>query len=380
MPILWRYLLVHYFRVFFLCTCSFIAILLVMRLEEIARFSTLGAGPLLSGIFVLHQIPYVLPIALPISSLIATILLMKRLSETNEMTALRASGWSLKETFAPILIVAILLSLLNFYIVSELATSSHRIAVNLKSQLRAVNPLLLANNKQLKRLQGFYFDITGNSRQGETASDVIFAFPSKGSKRLNIMIAKNLQFDTPNFQGKQVALISSLENKNNPAADHLVIENIENLSTTIEDFSQLIHKKISQVNNDHLRLPQLLAKMSQEQKHYPSEKDRERQKQLMRNRQRGYAEIFRRLSLAIAVLSFTFMGAAFGTYVGRQRSYKGIAIVLMLTALYLVSYFIAQKMGHVIETSILLFFLPHVLIVAASTWTLRRTALGIEVI
>ena len=73
MPILWRYLLGNYLRILCLCFLSFIAVLLILRLDEIAHFATLGpeGQPLLR--FIAYQIPYILPIALPISSLIAAI-------------------------------------------------------------------------------------------------------------------------------------------------------------------------------------------------------------------------------------------------------------------------------------------------------------------
>ena len=67
MPIIWRYLLRSYFQVLALSVSSFIAILLVLRFQEIARFASSGTAQLKVLLFTLLQIPYILPIAIPVS-------------------------------------------------------------------------------------------------------------------------------------------------------------------------------------------------------------------------------------------------------------------------------------------------------------------------
>lgn len=89
MPILWRYLLKNYFQVFFLCVTGFISILLVTRVQEIARLAALNSQIDIIILFTLCQIPYILPIAIPISGLISAILLVQRLSHTQELSTLR---------------------------------------------------------------------------------------------------------------------------------------------------------------------------------------------------------------------------------------------------------------------------------------------------
>ncbi|MCE5316519.1 MAG: LptF/LptG family permease, partial [Parachlamydia sp.] len=136
MPVLWRYLLGHYLKVLLLCVVTFIAILLTTRLDEIAHFATMGPEGLAIIAFALHQIPYILPIAIPISCLISAMLLMQRLSQTHELTALRAAGLSFYNILCPLLIAAAALSIANFYIVSELSTHSHLTTGKLKNELR----------------------------------------------------------------------------------------------------------------------------------------------------------------------------------------------------------------------------------------------------
>ena len=70
MPIIWRYLIGQFVKVSFTTVLGFIAILLTMRLDEIAHFASLGAPLRALTLFTFYQVFYILPIALPLSCLI----------------------------------------------------------------------------------------------------------------------------------------------------------------------------------------------------------------------------------------------------------------------------------------------------------------------
>jgi len=382
MPVLWRYLLSHYLRVFFFCTFAFIAILLTMRLNEIAHFVTLGAEGRYVLWFTLFQIPYILPIAIPISCLISAIILIQRLSDTNELTALRSSGISIRNILAPILLAAAFVSMGNFYIVSEMATTSHLSTGLLKSELRSMNPLLLLNNKNLMRLKGYYVDTLGSSRVGENASAIVIGIPNKSGESISLIVAKNLKASPLEFSGEGITLISSLPRGEEEQFDQLIIENIASAATTIQDFSQMMQKKVWSLNNDHLRLGLLLAKLDEEKialaEAKVSEKPLSFQKQIQRNINRGNTEIIRRISIALSAFTFTLMGTAFGVSISRNRSNKGLFIVIGLAAIFLFSYFTAKGIDHLFIASTLVYLTPHLLIILMAIWALKRATKGIE--
>src|SRR5271167_846396 len=121
MPIIWRYLLRSYFQVFSLCVSSFISMLLVLRFQDIARFATSGTSNYNIVLFTLLQIPYILPIAIPVSCLIASMILFQRLSQSHELTAFRTCGIGLKEISTPLVFAGLFLTLVNLTIACELA-------------------------------------------------------------------------------------------------------------------------------------------------------------------------------------------------------------------------------------------------------------------
>lgn len=379
MPLLWRYLLKQYIKVFVLCVLAFIAILITMRLEDIAYFATLGPNLKSVILYVFQQIPYILPIALPIAALISSILLMQRLSRAYELTAMRSLGFALRDILAPIVLASLFFSAVNFYIVSELSTTSHFNAGMLKNELRAVNPLLLLHNRHVMRMKGFYFDTLGASRIGEYAQDIVFLAPNRQSERLNLVLAKELQATPSFFKGSSVTLLTTqAENAQN---ENLMIENIQENKTATEDFSQILEKKMWTVNNDHLRLPLLLVRMDElsdslKQERLSSNNDTIRQAR--HTYRASITEIFRRLSLAIAVFSFTLMGVAFGISITRNHSNKGIIFVIALGAFYMIAFFIAKNFDYALGIAASLYLVPHAIIIAISSWALYRTTYGVE--
>jgi len=389
MPIVWRFLLSQYLKVLFFCAIAFIAVLLTTRLDDVAHFATLGAGGLYILLFTVHQIPYILPIAIPISGLISAIILMQRLSSTHEITALRSAGMSLRNILTPILIAGSLLTLLNFIVVSELATHSHLSTGLLKNELRSINPLLLLHNKHLMRLKGFYFESLGPSRIGESATDVIVAMPNKHENRLNLMVAKQLTSNSTEFSGKGVTIISGLNKSESVGFDPLLLENMAETRTSIADFSQMIQKKVWTVHDDYLRLPLLLSRIQEEERNLREGKDKLKENpenetlknkvsQIKKNIHRSKSEIVRRISIAVATFTFTLMGLAFGLSISRHKSRKGVLVVICLAAFYLVSFFAAKAMAHQFIVSSALYLAPHLIIIFLSILVLRRVSKGIE--
>lgn len=381
-PSLWRYLISHFLKISFSCVLAFVAILLTMRLDEIAHFAALGAPVHYLLYFSLYQIPYILPIALPLSCLIASLVLIQRLSNSQELTALRASGFSLRDILAPILLTASFLSIANFFLTSEIATQSHFQTNKLKNELRSVNPLLLLQNKHLMRLKGFYFETMGSSHVGESASDVILVMPNKSQKRLSLMLAKHLKTGSGNFIGEGVTFITGSPSKKEDDFDHLFIENIGSSITQTQNFSHLLQNKVWTVNNDYLQLSILLSRIQGQKKalHESLLKNEPQSqiKNLKMQLNRSYSEVIKRFSIAIAVLTFTFMGTAFGINISRRRRYLTIYLAIALTTFFLISFFVAKGLDQYFWTATALFLFPHLLICFTSLYVLKRISRGME--
>jgi len=369
MPIFCRYLLKNYLKILFLSVFSFIAILLVSRLEEIAQCAAMGAKPSYLGLFTLYQIPYILPIAIPISCLISAIILFQRLSHTNELTALRSCGITLKRIIFPILMASFFLSLGTFYIASEMATSAHLATRKMVYDLSSINPILLLQNAKIARLQDAFVQMDP-IRNGESAKDLVIALNNGTAERLNLCLVKHIEMEGKKLLAGQVSLISSSPSKK--SFDHLVIENQKHMSSSAPEFAKLLRKSGWKIANDHLKfsLLRIRAQMLQEQM---AKSDLSQ-----RHLKKCHSEIVRRISLGLATFTFTLMGVSFGMEISRNRKKQGIFSVLILSAGCLIAFCMGKACDHIFWLALLLFSLPHACVILASFRTLNRVNRGIE--
>jgi lipopolysaccharide export system permease protein len=363
MPTVWRYLLRSYFQVFLLCIASFIAALFVMRFKEIAEFATLNSDTLSIFLFSLYQLPYILPVAIPVSCVIASMLLFQKMSHSQELTALRAAGISVRTLLYPLFLAGLFLSLVNFTIVADIGPKCRFLAKELSYQMTSNNPFYIFNKITDGKLTNAYVEIR-TLRGGKKAKDVLLILNNRQHGRLGVMTAKELSIEGTELLGKDVSIISSVEGEGADNFDHLVIENQENMSTKASSLSSVLHDAKWHLRPEYFSFKDLLFRSMASHKKFWSNTHA--------------VEIARRLSLALAPLAFTMLGAAFGMEIGRQRTKKGILWTVGLTALYLSAFIGAKSMRHFPKAAWVLYFLPFFIIFFFSLRSLKRVSRGLE--
>lgn len=365
-PLLWRYLARSYLRTFLLCVTSFVAVLIVMRLQEIARFATSGAPVYKIVLFALFQIPYILPIAIPISCLISTLILFNRLSFSQELTALRTCGLSLRYLRTPLLLIASVLSLLNFTIASELSPYCRSLAKQCIFDVVKANPLFPLQRDSLVKLKNAYYHI-GSLKGSACAQDVLLVTKNTTNNSMTLAMAKELQIENTLLTGKEIAFISSVDaKKQEKGFDHLIIENQSQMHTEAESLSQFLHvADWNRTNPDYLGFHELLA--------YSVAK-----KGSVFSYNATLVEMAKRISIGLAPFTLTMLGIGFGIQIGRSPSSRGIVIASLLTA-FLFSCFIAAKSLQSLSLFTLPIFLaPHLLILVCALFNLQKIRRGIE--
>ncbi len=367
MPILWRYLLRSFFQVLLLCVCSFIAVLVVLRFHEIARFASSGAPLLKVLFFTMLQIPYILPIAIPVSCLIASILLFQRLSRTNELTALRTCGIGLKPIIFPLLYAGGLMTLFALTISCEIAPQSRSLSKWLVYETASQNPLFLLQKESLVKLKNAHYDMKV-LESGKYAEDVLIAVKNNSNQRLTLLVAKELSIKGDLLKGEKVALISSVDPKKGHGFDHLVIENQAVMETEAANLSQFTQSTDWNSSYEYQPLRMILARETISKKHT-------RFPYMSRSAQ---LELSRRFSIAFAAFTFTLIGTAFGVQISRNRSKKGIIWAIALSSLYMVCFVAAKSLRHSPSLSSLIFLLPHPLIIFLCFRSLKSIQEGVE--
>jgi lipopolysaccharide export system permease protein len=361
-PIFWKYLLKGYCKTLSLCIGGFISLLLVMRLKEIARFAALASSALSVVQFVLTQIPFIMPMCIPISCLIASVLLFQRMSRNQEMTALRSSGLSLKSIAFPILLFSLFISFLDLYIASEMAPLCRIKSRSIMKKQSSTNPIFLLERQNLLKIHHSFVDI--EEKQNDLlAKDILFITYNNFHDRLNLFHFGELSVDEDLLIGKNVAIISHV-----PAIDFdtLVIENQQLMTTKAEVFSKLMVSQQWNLNANQLTLPMLLIKSEEK-----NSSTHERLDSMT-------AEIVRRLAMALSCFSLTFIGIAFGVEIGRLHSKKGIFLASFLSLLVLSSFFIGKEFRFYPLLAILVYIAPQPIILLVAIRTLKKVSRGQE--
>ncbi len=312
-----------------------------------------------TGLFLVYQFPFILPMAIPISALIASLLLFQRLSQTGELTALRASGISLKNILAPLLFASLLLSVLNFSISSEIAPYCKRASKTLLYRETSQNPLLLLQRQQLVKLKNAYLKIDVEE-DGKIAKNVNLIAYNESNQRLSLFSAKELRMLGEELHGNDLAIISHLHSEKEEIFDPLVIENQACMLTDAPALSSALKKNRPNLEVSSLNLRMLRAAIEDGQGKGGAAR----------------VEIFRRLSLSLAVFSFTLLGCAFGITTGRNPSKKGLLCAIVLALAILLTYLLGKELKKYLLLALLTFLLPHPLIWVASSLRLRRISKG----
>jgi lipopolysaccharide export system permease protein len=127
-----RYILREVGGVFLFGAAVFTTLLLVNHLFFLARLAAETSIPLWTNLELLVlRVPYLAAYSLPMSMLLATLLAVGRLSDRNEIIAMRTSGWSLARIAVPVLLAGVAVTILSLglseYVVPRSETRYRRV-------------------------------------------------------------------------------------------------------------------------------------------------------------------------------------------------------------------------------------------------------------
>lgn len=381
LPLLWRYLFLQYGKTLLLSLLGFLILLLSTRLEEAAKLVSLGSSFGSVMLYILYQIPYVLQIALPISTLIGALYLFGRLSSNSELTAARASGISLFELLAPLMLFSILVATLSFQLFFDLSAQAHLGAKQLEYSVREMQPLSMLQNSRLLESRGVKLDMKGSLVTDKHATDFIVAMKAGQNGKTTLILVKNVASDNDTLHGQDTTLITTKEAQNGAGYEDLLLENTKESATSLTEISFVANKhRMWKAGNDLLSLPLLLTKRSELTTSAENRVKLEKSpKSIYQKIRKVDAEIVRRFSLALSIVTFTLAGAAFGCSLGRMHKRRRFVYVVALTSLFLICYLAAKGLEEKPLTAICLYLAPHVVLVVASVRRLSDIQHGVEV-
>jgi Predicted permeases len=357
MKILSRYLIYRFLGYVGLTTLAFFGLVLATRFHEVARFASLGAPLEQIGLLLLLQFPYVLPFVLPVSMLLAAFLLMRKASERFELVSLRASGFSLFQIQRPILLTALCFSVLNFWLVSDVATFCHQKARFLEREFREINPLVFLKKPELLGIKGLEVMNLGEIDPGRSSTRSIIAIPDFKKGRISLLLADALVRDGLDVIGHDVLFLTSMKSKTE--IPDIFIDKAEEMRLNGENFFSAFKKEGGKISVDFLPTP-LLIQRTIETGFKPQ----------------MVSEIVRRFSMTLEPLTLTLIGLSFGIFFGRHKSLSTVFLMFVLVSINLVSIFLGKSFDRSMTATFLIYLVPHPLLWICSWFRLRQLNLG----
>ncbi|MFC1482158.1 LptF/LptG family permease [Candidatus Neomarinimicrobiota bacterium] len=138
MKLLDRYILTRFLAILFNALLSFVVLFLVVDIvEHLDSFIDAKMPRRAVVAYYYYSLPWFVSIGLPMATLLATFFAMGMLNKRNEITAMKASGLSIKRIGTSLLIVGLLITILSFYFDDFVVSAGMRSKAELQSQYLA---------------------------------------------------------------------------------------------------------------------------------------------------------------------------------------------------------------------------------------------------
>ena len=329
---LWRSILASLALTIFIAT-------FVLLIGQFARvFELLARGvPLRSLLlFLTYRTPQALGFTIPLGVFLSAVLVFHRMSVDNEITALRASGISLNQLIAPLVILSILLSFFCFYLQFELAPEYKYRGKILVRQEGVKNPLLLLEEGRFVEMFEGYIIYIGKKRENTIWDIHLYIlndnnevqqkiFADKGEVAINKEIG---HLDLTLFN----TTIESMDVNNPDDISKSQRVKGETLTYPLNFGDEFNQRKLSRSTSE-LRLTQLFARIQ-----IYSERALDTTK--------FYLELHKRAVLGLSPFSFILLGIPLGIKRPRKDSYYVLMICIIIPFLYYASTAIVDSLYH----------------------------------
>lgn len=348
--------------IFSLSILSFIIVLLVTRIHDIAKFAILSPNIKSLVTFISCQIPYILPIVIPLACLISVFMTMRKLSAQHEITAFRALGLRLHSLISPLLLLGLILSVVNFMLTSELTPRARKVSQKLIFASTINNPLFLLQNSKKLGVENSIIDMT-TANGGKTAKEVIFAGFNDKTGHIFLTKMDQLDLNESELVGENMVFITHVSSDEGQLFDHLFIENQKSIVFSSNFLCNLLENKQFHDEPKHWSLGDLFQ--------YIKNGDKDSS-----THQKVLFEIKRRLFYAIITFLLTWMGAILGISVGRRDSIKNLVLATCYTLMTFIFVILAKSFSSNPLLSTGLFILPLFILLIGTIYAEQKIIRG----
>lgn len=299
------------------------------------------SGEILLKVFV-YILPYMLTFTIPISLLTSVLLLFSRLSTDGELTAMKASGLSMRQIAAPVLLPAILLSGFCLYISASLAPRSHYARSQLLAGADLGDPVeLLEEGRWNREFPGLLVYI--GSRSGEKIRDVILhEVGGSGLKRATRAKSGTLTFEKESNELVVTLYDVRIDEPRKPGDPGTSRYISTDAYTERIDLSAMGHSGKARKKLRNFTMRELVSALKTVRQSFPDLPADDLQKERMVL----LVELNQRVTLSMSCFAFALLGVGLGVRSKRKETSIGIAISLLVIFFYYFFIILAQSLVH----------------------------------
>ncbi|MCC5847548.1 MAG: LptF/LptG family permease [Verrucomicrobia bacterium] len=286
-------------------------------------------GMVLLRIFTLN-IPYILTWSIPVSALVATLLLFGRISMDGEFTAMRSGGLGTWQIISPVVFACLGLSLICLVIHYEIAPESRFARQNALRDIGELDPLDLLDEGRFVRFPGMEIYVT--RKVGNRIYDVEIAELNQHREIIRTIRAESGEINTDTDLKLMDVILHNMQvqypDPDNPTdltlARVIDMEEYEFVLDYGQDDQEIRR------NLKDMRARELMSAIRDVDTYFPNLDPRRREAQRMR----AIIEAHKRIGLSMACLSFTILGIPLGMKSHRRESNIGIPIGLSMVVVF----------------------------------------------
>ena len=323
MRVLRNHLIGEFCSPFLFSVSSFVFLFLLGRgLVQMADFIfNKSVNALLVLKLLWYSLPFILTFIIPMSVLVATLMMFGKLSYDNEIMAMRASGLSLIKVSKPLFFIAVLLSLCTFILSDQVASTTHYRYRQLLTRIGIENPGAALEEgtfiKKFKNFVIFIYEIDKNKLKGVRIYE-----PQEGKPTRTITAQKGELISIPEEGIIKLRLIQGTSDEpdpKDPAKFYTINFKTYDFPLNINDAkdSEELGKKPKDMSIRELRAE--IESLGEEgiKATYPLS-----------------AEIHNKIAVAFSSIAFLLIGIPLGITTRRSNKSVSFGISLLLMTLY----------------------------------------------
>jgi lipopolysaccharide export system permease protein len=318
------------------------------------------------GQFVLLILPNILSFSLPMAMLATALLVFGRMSADNEITAMRASGVSLGQMVAPVILLAAAISVLCLFINLNLAPWCKFQFKTIFVRVGVERPMtLIEEETYIKDFDGYVIYV--ERKKGNAIEDVMIYTMDDDNNVVSDLRAENGVVSVKTDEGK---LLLDLYNVHSDLRDPKDPTNIRKIHPGTTAWHYPVELDLRHVLRQ--------ARMTRQLGDLVFSELRDEIRDL---RERGIypaaavMEAHQRVAAAVACLAFTLIGIPLGIKTSRRETSIGIAISLGLAlAFYFVTIIANTLKGHPSLYPEAILWSPNLIFEVLGLWLLWRVA------